>query len=449
MSDDSYQSPWRKPPSASSNRGTTYRPRGATIRPQYQTTSAGQRQDLNPTPPERDLFDGLLTDRKVLIRPLDDDADQENVRISDCKYIGSYNWMESKENKETPTILVPGSPAYWLNRSTPYTIPPDRGNHLGDQNGFKMSKAVLLPLFLAVNKCQSISKQPVFNWSTIDIITDRNNLRKLTRWVEGESSDFRIDLQLFGDKTLLMSRWSEKYWYSYTGRTFGFSFEKASTDFAPGCKNTTGHHRIISYDLNGLKMVVRFEVDACVRPPIQLTRTNAPTSDEALTQSLSSITLTTLSSLQGSGEYPIDYPLLVREGGSEVATASIIELATRAERTLETWGYNWKETFPQLFFSQTAHYYIGVHNRGEFSRVEKRKLKDLAEHELDSQAAFKKVRTLLEQMRNLVAEDWKDKRLSLVVKNGVMGLYERSTTEGILPDVALSFFDAPSEATST
>jgi len=34
----------------------------------------------------------------------DVDAEAENVEISGCHYIGSYNWM----NRDTPTIIVPG-----------------------------------------------------------------------------------------------------------------------------------------------------------------------------------------------------------------------------------------------------------------------------------------------------------------------------------------------------
>jgi len=153
----------------------------------------------------------------------------------------------------TTRIQVPfdndslGSPPHWQNRQMPYTIPPDRGIQFCDQNGYKMPKAVLLPLIVAVNKRFEMIKEPAFDWSNVDIVTDRNNLRKLTRWAIGTAGDFRIDLQLAGEKTVLMNRFSERYKTIFSGRTYGFSFEKSSTLAAPGCKNSTGHHRIITY----------------------------------------------------------------------------------------------------------------------------------------------------------------------------------------------------------
>ncbi len=93
----------------------------------------------------------------------------------------------------------PGSPPQWQNRAVPYTIPPDTGVFFSDQNGYRMPKYVLLPLIMAVNKHAEVAKKPTFDWSSADIVTDRNGLRKLTRWVGGgDVRDFRIDLQLAG-----------------------------------------------------------------------------------------------------------------------------------------------------------------------------------------------------------------------------------------------------------
>lgn len=111
-----------------------------------------------------------------------------------------------------------------------------------------MPQSTLLPLITAVNK-RAEDKEDKFDWASVDFVTDRNGLRKLLRWIGGESDlrDFRIDLQLAGEKTVLFNRWEIRTRERFTGRTFGFSFEKASTQVAPGCKDSTSHHRIISY----------------------------------------------------------------------------------------------------------------------------------------------------------------------------------------------------------
>lgn len=110
-----------------------------------------------------------------------------------------------------------------------------------------MPRAVLLPLITAVNK-RTEGKVDKFDWASVDFVTDRNGLRKLLRWIGGQDvRDFRIDLQLAGEKTILCNRWEKRNRETFNGRTFGFSFEKASTEAAPGCRGSTGHHRIVTY----------------------------------------------------------------------------------------------------------------------------------------------------------------------------------------------------------
>ena len=84
--------------------------------------------------------------------------------------------------------------------------------------------------------------------------------------------------------TVLMNRWEQiAKGQSRARPSYGFSFEDNTTVPAPGCERGTGYHRIITYaslliiaprimgldhlcnqDFDGLKMVVRFEVDACL-----------------------------------------------------------------------------------------------------------------------------------------------------------------------------------------
>lgn len=119
-----------------------------------------------------------------------------------------------------------------------------------DQNGHRMPKAPLVPLIAAVNKrIEDNFDAPSFDWSRVDFVTDRNGLRKLLRWVRKESklNDFRMDLELAGEKTVLVNRWEARTKEMFNGRTYGFNFEKASTEPAAGCQKGTGHHRIVTY----------------------------------------------------------------------------------------------------------------------------------------------------------------------------------------------------------
>jgi len=106
----------------------------------------------------------------------------------------------------------------------------------------------MLPLFSAADAIHD-KKAPV-DWPAVDVITDRNGLRKLLRWLnpsEGrEVCDFRIDVELVGAKTIILGRWEGRTHNIPTGRSFGFAFEAATSQAAPGCP-ISGHHRAITY----------------------------------------------------------------------------------------------------------------------------------------------------------------------------------------------------------
>ena len=89
--------------------------------------------------------------------------------------------------------------------------------------------------------------EPKYKWSELDILTDRNNIRKLLRWITHTAEkDFRIDLQLVG-KTVIFSRWEDKaVRASHEHFGYGHSFEAAYTE-APAGPKILGHHRIIEY----------------------------------------------------------------------------------------------------------------------------------------------------------------------------------------------------------
>lgn len=118
-----------------------------------------------------------------------------------------------------------------------------------------MGSRTLFTLIRAVQDVESQSgteEDDKFDWSSVDIVTDRNGLRKLLRWINAVSGDpprdFRIDVELAGSKTVLLNRW-EQLTKEQPGarRSYGFNFEEAMTVPAPGCERGTGHHRIVTY----------------------------------------------------------------------------------------------------------------------------------------------------------------------------------------------------------
>lgn len=128
------------------------------------------------------------------------------------------------------------------------TVPIDSGRNFIDQNGHRMKDFTLLPLVRAVQDLTGQGATEKFDWPSVDIVTDRGRLRKLLSWAEGFSDQWRIDTQLAGESTVLLtgrapvtietSGWSNSY---------RFNYEDASTYPIPGLENEPSHHRIIAY----------------------------------------------------------------------------------------------------------------------------------------------------------------------------------------------------------
>jgi len=268
-------------------------------------------------------------------------------------------------------------------------------------------------------------------------------LRKLLRWIRtSDPKEFRIDTQLAGKHTILLNRWEKRTRETLEGRnfsTYGFSFEKASTNAAKGCEESTGHHRIVEYDFGGLTMVVRFEVDACI-PPATKSRVASTSNVDELANALENISLSSASSKKVQ-TIEDDYGLRIRQAGSYVPQSNIVELAT-----VSIWrhaDFDWSEPYPQLFLSQTPHHFLAVHQKGRFKMVEKRKLgsSELKDIENTTQMALWKLRQALGTIKDTVMEHGKSGRLSLVCQGGELKLYERSSQVSCLPEDILNKFE--------
>ncbi|TFY81639.1 hypothetical protein EWM64_g2375 [Hericium alpestre] len=144
--------------------------------------------------------------------------------IENAEYIGSYNWVEN----DGRTIIVPGSPPVCTNRALPYAIPSDAEIRPAD---YHIPLSALLPLMKAVD---IVGKE--IDWPVVDFVTDRNNLRKLMRWLQNGSKerDFRIDTQLAGEHNVLFNIFENRTRGNTDWRSYGESFEHETTPPAPG-----------------------------------------------------------------------------------------------------------------------------------------------------------------------------------------------------------------------
>lgn len=152
-------------------------------------------------------------------------------------------------------------PRKWVGSPLPVQLPADQTATFVDQNCHLVPSTPLLPLFLAVDAMPDIRTPSTpaatsgatakVHWPDTDFITDRNNLRKLLGWVNGKSDkkQWRIDTQLVGNKTMLLSRWEPRTAVGADGKGFGHTFELGMTvgSAAAGNEVYEGYRRIIKY----------------------------------------------------------------------------------------------------------------------------------------------------------------------------------------------------------
>ncbi|KAI0265693.1 hypothetical protein BC834DRAFT_1033087 [Gloeopeniophorella convolvens] len=404
---------------------------------------------LQPPVLLRDIHEGLDTAQKFeVIPPPETPAGADvpkDIPIKDVKYVASYNWVDAKD----PTIAVPGSPALWTERAVPFTLQPDDGSNFIDQNGARLAAYPMLPLFAAADVIHG-EDSPV-EWPELDIVTDRNAMRKLLRWLSPPApetgrqlNDFRIDVQLVGEKTIFLSRWEGMLHNPPTGRSYGFAFEAAVTRPAPGCPGT-GHHRAIAYDLLDLKMVVRFEVDACLDPKDRATSTtesqeSTAASPDDLADTLASLSLA-FSPAEAKKNAP-NAPVAITRGGTLVPQDALLEVASRS--TYFVHALDWSELYPQLVLSQTPMLRLGVHERGTFTRVQEWGLDapDLAPQRAATNAQLVRLARVLEDVQALAISRGPGPvgKISLLCEGGELRVYVRTDSKSCLPTDMIARF---------
>lgn len=434
-------------------------------------------------PPEADIKKGLDSSKAIETIPAPPHpSTPDDVPIENVQYVASYNWVDT----EQPTIVVPGSPALWTGRKAPFTLEPDSGAHFVDQNGARMSEYPLFPLFAAADAIHEKKKSPV-DWPAVDVVTDRNGLRKLLRWLnpsEGrEVRDFRIDVELVGDKTIVLNRWEGRTREPPTGKSYGFAFEAATSRAAPGCPSS-GHHRTITYDMLDMKMMVRFEVDSCLPTETSnATTTKTGTLDtkrsgrkspeltlDEIADALNNLdlhsssrvptsptTTSTSSSPTASSSSPA---LSIVRAGTQVPQESLLEVASRSKYFIDQ--LDWNELYPQLAISKTPGLRLGVHERGNFIEMRELQIDDdngtgaggppaLEAQKRETAAQLVRLARVLEDVQELaiLRGPGPTGSFSLVCESGQLRAYARKGVRRscLPPDVRARFSRAVTGAT--
>jgi hypothetical protein len=211
------------------------------------------------------------------------------------------------------------------------------------------------------------------------------------------------------NNTMFFSQWEEFRLMMINGNQdsgFGHAFEDCVTSRNPAMMDSIHHERVVTYELGGLKCLVRFEADACL---------NADENGESKDRS----TITSSDLPQPKPSKPVlkpPYKLVhVISSGHDIDPDQIVEI-----KSCSTPYFNAKKTLPQLWFAQTKHLCIGRHKNGLVK--EKLEMRDMTEElktwEAENQESLKNMMRIIGEIREIA----KTKRRCTVVCRVVDGV---------------------------
>jgi hypothetical protein len=298
-----------------------------------------------------------------------------------------------------------------VSKGLPFRVSKDEGTFFIDQNSARCPEHPADALFrsLAVMR-------PDFSMQDVDLVTDRNCLRKLLRFVsQNVDKSFRIDINIVGG-VMIFRRWEEETRQTVLGSQhigYGYGFDAASTAFDPELRGSCGHHRVVRYRLGGLHCVLRFEANsycndsAGIPPPTDSESKEKPAPDVDLLEKLQTLSLS-------PDDKRDTESVEVIHSGRVVPLSSVVEIKTRSIKRL----FHLKDVTPQLWFSQTPHLYLGYHDGGKFERVDKFSMsEEYTRWEGEHQGQILKLVSLIKKLKNVV-EGLEGKRCVVVCEAG-------------------------------
>ena len=203
---------------------------------------------------------------------------------------------------------------------------------------------------------------PNINMKPIGLTTDRNSLRKLLQFVSGKvTKSWRIDVDIIED-TMFFTRWEESQVMLITGARdsgYGHGFEKAFLSFDADLQESSGHHRIVRYNLGGIDCLVRFEVDGYISDDDGFSSGKQDTAVDELGQGLSCLHIQNSADAAEVKMPPTTEVRVIQRGGL-VNNDTIAELKSRSTAA----HLKMQEYIPQLWISQTRHLFVCRHKEG-------------------------------------------------------------------------------------
>lgn len=324
----------------------------------------------------------------------------------------------------------------------PLVLQPDAltfANSSHDRSRPKLYKFRLEPLAQACLKLY-----PAFSLQGIDILCGLNNLRKIFDFARGkQSKGFRIDMESCST-TLMMTRWEplqDNMSQTSLCRGYGRGFEASCTTQEGRLSKSSSHHRVISYSLGDLNLVVQFEADALDCRCSQKLERQIDYSDMPVTNRGpdSAVAGASQNDIQEDSAPPLD----IVDVGTTHTCDCMIEIKSRDHK-----NESLDDIMIQMWLSGCRRLYLGRHIRRRFETdavFEGNVESDLRIWQIQHEDEIACFITLLEQIRQQVSQSALgavDGRFALVCERVgtemVLKLWRRESGQDLLRQETIS-----------
>ncbi|XWW92786.1 hypothetical protein V2A60_000713 [Cordyceps javanica] len=286
----------------------------------------------------------------------------QSFRITDVETIASFNWLD----KVDAHITVPGMPPKWSPLAQPRQLKQDSGPYYRDRNAAYYPDFPLEASVEAIMKMNSdADKAP--SMGPINIVGCASTLGNLLRFARGESSTFRILVEVVGTTVHFIRR--EKSPREIIPDVFGYghTFPESYTTWDKSVRGSASHQRILKYHFGGLTLLVRFEGDGYLPHHASASLFK----DAGREKKVDAASVDDLvASLSVSHKAPsTNGSLTISDGGHAVPSRAVFDLKTRSvHRKADEDGIIAKE-MPRLWLRQMPTLILAYHEKGVFRDI--------------------------------------------------------------------------------
>lgn len=333
--------------------------------------------------------------------------------MTNLQEIASYDWLAATFQ----TIGVPGTmrlfsqvgfkltlignPRKLSPPEMPLTLRPDAIVFNKGSGGGTATDPYRFRLEAPLQAC--LQQHPLISFGHIDVICGLNNLRKLFDFASGKRGNaFRIDIETCGE-VLIMTRWeSDPKNLTQTSlcRGYGRGFEEACTTQGNLEVDSTSHHRVISYSLGRLNILLQHEVDACDCQCLEQDgkdNTSPTPQHQAWNAAPARLPPSMVDSSDSSA-----MPLVVVDHGTRHSSACLVEIKSRDKKNARK-----DDIMVQMWLSGCHRLFLGRHLRGRFVSTDVYQediTSDIGNWQADHENEISDFVRLLELIRQTVCE---------------------------------------------